>query len=134
VLVPQPPQPPVAAPYPVTQRAASVAARATLRGTARWQRGAATSTPLYVAGRPSRCTTASTGIGWQYRPSAPSVANTFAISTGVASLTPSVNDPHPSARSGDAISRSMPVRHLRPSRSAIRTAFSAPIRCSSHTK
>jgi hypothetical protein len=67
-------------------------------------------------------------------PSAASVAKTLAISTGVASLTPSVNEPQPSARSGAAIIRSMSVRQRSPSRSAIRTAFSEPIFCSSQTK
>ena len=62
------------------------------------------------------------------------MAKTLAISTGVASLTPRVNEPQPSACSGPAISRSMSVRQRMPIRSAIRTAFSEPIFCSSQTK
>ena len=75
-----------------------------------------------------------TGSGSQYLPWAARVANTSAISIGVASLTPSVNEPHPSAWSGWAIFRSTSVRQRSPSRSAIRTAFAAPTFCSSWTK
>ncbi len=75
-----------------------------------------------------------TGSGSQYRPSAATVANTLAISTGVASLTPSVNAPHPAACSGPASFLSTSVRHFRPSFSAMATALSAPTRCSSCTK
>src|SRR4051812_2823902 len=125
--VSQPPQLPVAAPYPVTQRAASVAARATAGDRAWRQRAAATATPLYIASRPSGRLMNCTGLGAQYRPSAASVAKTLAISSGVASLTPSVKEPQPSACSGEAIRLSTSVRQVSPSRSAIRTAFSAPI-------
>src|SRR5215467_12069023 len=64
-----PPQLPRAAPYPVTQRAASVAARATSWLNTRWQRGASTRTdsPLAVviAGLPLRSVIELTGSGSQ---------------------------------------------------------------------
>src|SRR5688500_15566046 len=105
--VDQPPQEPRAAPKPVTQRAASAAARAVAGLTACMQRGLATSTPLYAACEPSGAAIDSTGSGSQYLPSAATVAYALDISSGVASDTPSVNAPQPRAFFGEACSLSM---------------------------
>ena len=63
--VDHPSQLPFADPYPVTQRAASVAARATSWLTTRWQRGPATSLPRYLVLDPSGFRIARTGSGSQ---------------------------------------------------------------------
>ena len=76
----------------------------------------------------------STGVASQCIPSAARVAYALAISSGVVSDTPRVNAPQPLAFSGDAMSRSTSVCQVRPSFSAMRTARSAPILCSSCTK
>src|SRR5947208_7739759 len=84
--VDQPPQLPVAAPYPVTQRAASSAPRATAVETAWRQRGLTTGTPAaVVAGFPSSPVIDSTGSRSQYRPSRASVPYAAAIISGVLS-------------------------------------------------
>ena len=62
------------------------------------------------------------------------VAYALAISSGVVSATPRVNEPQPLAFSGEAMSWSMSVCQVSPSRSAIRTARSAPMVASSWTK
>src|SRR5262249_27406926 len=77
--VDQPPQAARAAPYPVTQRIASAAARATSGATAAAHRGAATGTAVpaasvVIAGLPDGSVIDSTGSGSQYTPSAPTVA------------------------------------------------------------
>jgi hypothetical protein len=89
---------------------------------------------LYVACEPSGFWIDSTGSASQYLPSPATVAYADAISSGVTSETPRVNAPQPLARAGEAIIRSTSVRHVRPSRSAILTALSAPTACSSCTK
>src|SRR5436305_7154766 len=83
--VDQPPQFPVAALYPVTQRAASTAPRATAGVTAcvhcGWSTGVSTpSTPGQRTGPPDRSVTDCTGSGAPYTPSAAMVAYASAIS------------------------------------------------------
>src|SRR5579859_5819918 len=69
--VDQPPQLPPVAPYPVTHRAASTAARATSGDTAWVHRGVATGRPSGAgAGLPSRPVIDCTGSGGQNSPSA----------------------------------------------------------------
>ena len=75
-----------------------------------------------------------TGEASQYRPSAARVAYALAISSGVVSATPRVNEPQLLACSGEACVRSTSVCQVRPSFSAIATAFAAPTRSSSWTK
>src|SRR2546423_5974817 len=92
--VDQPPHDPPLAPYPVTQRAASTAARATSGLTARRHLGAATRVPSRATTcRPSGPAIDCTGSGSQYRPSAATVAYASAISSGVVSATPRANAP-----------------------------------------
>src|SRR5947209_6963158 len=73
--VDQPPHDPVAAPYPVVQRAASTAARATSLLITCEQRGPATGCPFAPSsGLPFGPVMDRTGSGSQYRPSAATVA------------------------------------------------------------
>nr|WP_232014057.1 hypothetical protein [Glycomyces terrestris] len=81
----------------VTHRPASVAARATSSSSSWWQRGEATSSSCPCGSMIRRA-----GIGSQYSPSAASVLNTFVISIGCTSETPSVNGPQPPRRSSEA--------------------------------
>src|SRR5439155_14177715 len=89
--VDQPPHEPATAPYPVTQRAASTAARATAGLTASTHRGEATGFPPKTTGRPSGAVTDRTGNGSHRCPSAAMVPYATAISSGVVSATPRLN-------------------------------------------
>src|SRR5690242_10316393 len=128
--VDQPPQSPAAGWSPVVQRIASIAACATSGLTAWVHCGSAPGT-----GFPSVLVVMErTGDGAQNLPSAATVAYAPAISSGVVSATPSVNGPQPTAWSGCARPRSTSLCHVRPSRSAMATALSAPTRSSTCTQ
>src|ERR1700704_4939880 len=107
------------APYPVVQRVASTAARATSGFTTWLHCGVPPATGL-----PLRSKMPVTGFALQNLPSAARVAYAFAISNGVAPATPRVKAPQPAAFCGEANVRSRSVCQVRPSFSAIRTARS----------